>query len=128
MMVLITNKYPLPENVNLVIPAVNSETWGDMPYSTTAEAQRLRPVRKMTQATLVPMLQVCSTLTTAVDKGKGFSQPKLRPCSRRWQTPAHWLCSLTTTAICLKYSSLNPTSNQLFRSFATGTALEGLSC
>ena len=63
-------KYPLPDNVDMVVPTVNPEIWADLP--STVE-KRLRSGQKMYHAAMVPMLQACSSLTTAVKKGEGLS-------------------------------------------------------
>ena len=66
-------KYPLPDNVDMVVPAVNPEIWADLPSTVRDEEKRLRATQRMGHATLAPMLQACSSLTTAVEKGEGLS-------------------------------------------------------
>ena len=58
-----------PENVDLVVPTIIPEIWGNRPHNTTEKEKRLMSVRRMTKAALTPKLQVCSPLTTAVEKG-----------------------------------------------------------
>ena len=66
-------KYPLPDNVDMVIPTVNPEIWADLPSTVKEEEKTLRAGQKMYHAALVPMLLACSSLTTAVEKGEGRS-------------------------------------------------------
>ena len=66
-------KYPLPDNVDMVVLTVNPEIWADLPSTVKEEEKTLRAGQKMCHAGLAPMLLACSSLTTAVEKGEGGS-------------------------------------------------------
>ena len=66
-------KYPLPDDVDMVVPTVNPEIWADLPSTVKEEEKTLRAGQKMYHLALAPMLQACSSLTTAVEKREGLS-------------------------------------------------------
>ena len=116
-------KYSLPDNVDMVVPAVNPEIWADLPSTVRDEEKRLRATQRMGHAALAPMLQACSSLTTAVEKGEGLSPAQTAALLTRWWTPAHWLCRLIMNATWLEGRPLNRTPSKLSSNFAAGTSL-----
>ena len=92
-------KYPFPDNVDMVVPTVNPEIWADLPSTVKEEEETLRAGQKMYHAALAPMLQACSSHHSCGERGRAFPSLNcnldytgggLQSWLHRWWTPGHW--------------------------------------